>query len=131
MKEKLRQFMQGRNGADELSSVSSIVVIVLLLLSLFTRWSIFYILGLALMIYMYFRMFSRNIAKRRAENQKFLNLRYNVVVAWNKKKNQFAQRKTHRFFKCPSCKQKVRVPKGRGKICITCPKCKTEFIKKS
>ena len=131
MKEKLRQFMQGRYGADELSRFSSIVVIVLLVVSLFTRWSIFYLLGFALMIYMYFRMFSRNIAKRRAENQKFLNFRYHAVVQWNKQKNQLAQRKTHRFFKCPSCKQKVRVPKGRGRICITCPKCRTEFIKKS
>lgn len=131
MKEKLRQFMQGRNGADELSNVSSIVVIILLVASLITRLSVFYILGFALMIYMYFRMFSRNISKRRAENQKFLNFRYRVVTAWDKQKKQFAQRKTHRFFKCPSCRQKVRVPKGRGRICITCPKCKTEFIKKS
>ena len=49
----------------------------------------------------------------------------------NNLKKRWAQRSTYRFFKCPQCKQTVRVPKGRGKICITCPKCKTEFIKKS
>ena len=52
-------------------------------------------------------------------------------VKKNNLKKRWAQRSTYRFFKCPQCKQTVRVPKGRGKICITCPKCKTEFIKKS
>ena len=131
MREKFRQFMVGRYGADEFSKVCSMGVVVFLVLHLLTRWSIFLLLGFALMIYMYFRMFSRNYGKRNAENQKFLNFRYNAVVAWNKKKNQFAQRKIYRFFKCPTCRQKVRVPKGRGRICITCPKCRAEFIKKS
>ncbi len=54
-----------------------------------------------------------------------------AVVKKNNLKKRWAQRSTYRFFKCPQCKQTVRVPKGRGKICITCPKCKTEFIKKS
>ena len=67
----------------------------------------------------------------KAENQKFLTLRYKTISKWNLMKKHWAESKTHRFFKCPQCKQKVRVPKGRGKICITCPKCKTEFVKKS
>ena len=57
--------------------------------------------------------------------------KYRAVVKKNNLKKRWAQRSTYRFFKCPQCKQTVRVPKGRGKICITCPKCKTEFIKKS
>ena len=57
--------------------------------------------------------------------------KYRAVVKKNNMKKRWAQRSTYRFYKCPQCKQTVRVPKGRGKICITCPKCKTEFIKKS
>ena len=84
----------------------------------------------ALLIYSYFRILSRNVSKRE-ENQRYLNAKYRAVVKKNNLKKRWAQRSTYRFFKCPQCKQTVRVPKGRGKICITCPKCKTEFIKKS
>ena len=71
------------------------------------------------------------LSKRYEENQRYLNAKYRAVVKKNNLKKRWAQRSTYRFFKCPQCKQTVRVPKGRGKICITCPKCKTEFIKKS
>lgn len=128
---KFQHFMVGRNGADELGRFISTMTLVLLVISLFTGWGIVYWLGLFSIFYTYFRMFSRNIPKRYAENQKFLNLRYKAVAKWNLTKKHFAERKTYKFFKCPQCKQKVRVPKGRGKICITCPKCKKEFVKKS
>lgn len=131
MGSKMQQFMIGRNGADELSQFTSILILVCLAVSLFTRWGIFYWLGIFCIGYSYFRMFSKNVSKRYAENQKFLTFRYKMTVKKNLAKKHLAESKTHRFFKCPQCKQKVRVPKGRGKICITCPKCKTEFVKKS
>lgn len=131
MKQKIQRFMMGRYGADQLGQILMGLSVVFLLVSLFTRWDIFYILVLAVMGYEYYRMMSRKIEKRYAENQKFLNWRYRLTVKWNRKKEHFRQCKTHHFYKCPSCRQKVRVPKGKGKICITCPKCKTEFIKKS
>ena len=135
MKEKLRQFMIGRYGVDDLSRAQIIVSMVLLLvstfLSAFFRVNILYWLGLALLIYSYFRILSRNVSKRYEENQRYLNAKYRAVVKKNNLKKRWAQRSTYRFVKCPQCKQTVRVPKGRGKICITCPKCKTEFIKKS
>lgn len=131
MNSKMQQFMTGRRGADEFGRFLSGLTIVLLIISLFTKWGILYWCALGLLIYSYFRMFSRNIPKRYAENQKFLTLRYKAVAKWNLMKKHGAERKTHRFFKCPKCKQKVRVPKGRGRICITCPKCRTEFVKKS
>ena len=108
MREKIQRFMIGRYGADELAKAQS-----------------------ALMIYSTWRMFSKNISARYAENQKYLNYRYQMAVKWDRFKKHLAQRKNYRFYKCPQCKQKVRVPKGRGKICITCPKCRTEFVKKS
>lgn len=130
-RDRFANWMSGRNGMDELARFESGLVLVLLIISLFSRLGLLYIVALAVMIHMYYRMFSRNVSKRYEENQKFLNLRYNSTVEWNKKKKHFAQRKTYCFFKCPQCKQEVRVPRGHGKICITCPKCRTEFIKRT
>lgn len=131
MKEKMQRFMLGRYGFDDLSKIHLGIAIILMVLSMFVRNSIFYILSLLMLVYVYVRAFSRNISKRQQENQKYLNFRYQRVVKWDAFKKRQAQKKTHRFYKCPQCRQTVRVPKGRGKICITCPKCKTEFIKKS
>lgn len=135
MREKMRRFMSGRYGADELGRVLSAVVLGCLVVSMFSPLlsglAVFYWIGIVLVIYSCFRMFSKNTAKRYEENQKFLNWRYQMTVKQNRKKTQFAQRKIYRFYKCPQCSQKVRVPKGKGKICITCPKCRAEFVKKS
>ncbi len=130
-REKMQQFMYGRYGNDQLSRVYLGITLVLLVLSLFTRWTIFYIAGIALLIYCYYRMFSKNITKMSAQNQKYLNWRYGLAVKRQKRKTHMEQRKIYHFYKCPQCKQKVRVPKGHGKICITCPKCKMEFVRKS
>lgn len=131
MREKMIRFMTGRNGMDELARAESWLVLILLVISLFSRFPIFYILAIAGLVHMYFRIFSRNRSRRYAENQRYVNARYKAVVAWNKRKKQFAQRKVYRFFRCPQCRQKVRVPKGHGKICITCPKCRNEFMRRS
>ena len=130
-RDRFANWMSGRNGMDELARFESGLVLILLIISLFSRLGLLYIVALAVMIHMYYRMFSRNVSKRYEENQKFLNLRYNSTVEWNKKKKHFAQRKTYCFFKCPQCKQEVRVPRGHGKICITCPRSRTEFIKRT
>ena len=130
-REKLMRFMQGRNGFDQFSQFLNMVVLVIFVLSLFIKWAPLYYIGLALLVYMYFRVFSRNIPKRYAENQKFCNMRYDFSIKKNKMKKEWEQRKIYRFYRCPMCKQKVRVPKGRGKICITCPKCREEFVRRS
>ena len=100
-------------------------------ISIFSHLGIFYIAGIVLLVYTYYRMFSKNISKMYAQNQKYLNAKYRAVVKKDAWKKQWQQRKIYRFYRCPGCKQKVRVPKGKGKICITCPKCRMEFIKKS
>ena len=119
----MQQFMAGRYGADQLGQVYLGISMALLVISVFSRWDIFYVLALGMMGYEYYRMYQ--------ENQKFLNWRYQLAVKKNRRKEHLQQRKIYHFYKCPACKQKVRVPKGKGKICITCPKCKAEFIKKS
>lgn len=135
MREKLQRFMTGRYGADELGRTLNIVVLVSLVVSMFSGLlpvlSVFYWFGIALMIYNCFRMFSKNVSKCYEENQRYLSRRYKAVVKRDQWKKRFAQRDTYRFFKCPGCRQRVRVPKGRGKICITCPKCRREFIRRS
>ena len=82
-------------------------------------------------MYVYFRMFSKNIQKRYEENMKYLQLKRQVMGRFEKEKRMIADRKVNHIYKCPTCKQKIRIPKGKGKICITCPKCGTEFTKKS
>lgn len=131
MREKVQRFMAGRYGFDALSRMSLIVTVALMVISMFARNRLIYLASLVLLVYSYWRALSRNVARRRQENQKFLNFRYLGTVKWSKWKQRQEQKKMYRFYKCPQCAQMVRVPKGRGRICITCPKCQSEFIKKS
>lgn len=130
MKEKLQRFMWGRYGNDRFNQFLLMVAMLLLILSLF-GFSPCYTLAFLIMIYAYYRMFSRKIYVRAEENQKYLRYEMKVRSWFLGKKNQWKQRKTHRIYKCPNCKQKIRVPRGRGKIAIRCRKCGTEFVKKS
>ena len=107
------------------------VAILAFVLSFFFENAIFPLLAWAGIIYAYFRMFSRNIYKRSAENQAFLARTYKLRCFFARQKNLLAQRKTHHIYKCPTCKQKIRVPRGKGRIEIRCPKCNTRFIKNS
>lgn len=131
IKQKFIRFMQGRNGVDQFSQFLNIVILITFGISLITGWDILYWIAIALLIYMYYRVFSKDIPKRSLENQKFCNWRYDLAVKKNKKKQEWEQRKIYRFYRCPMCRQRVRVPKGRGRICITCPKCRQEFVRNS
>ena len=130
MREKLSRFMQGRYGNDRFNQVLMITALVCMVLS-FLGLNIFYTIALILMVYAYFRMFSRKIYQRAAENQKYLQQEMKLRNWFAGQKRLLAQRKTHHIYKCPSCKQKLRVPRGRGRIEIRCKKCGTTFIKKS
>lgn len=123
--------MIGRYGVDSLSKFMLGTAVVLLVFAMGFRNNFLNTLACLLVLLCYFRMFSRNYQKRAEENQNFLELKGKAATFLKREKEYFEQRKTHHIYKCPSCKQKIRVPKGKGKICITCPKCHTEFIKKS
>ncbi|QDW75255.1 hypothetical protein FND36_15125 [Lachnospiraceae bacterium KGMB03038] len=131
MREKLIRFMQGRYGMDYLGRFTIILGLAAIILSMFIDSAILSILAWACIIFAYFRMFSRNIYKRSSENQAFLTKTYKIRCFFARQKNMMAQRKTHHIYKCPTCKQKIRVPRGKGRIEIRCPKCNTTFIKKS
>lgn len=131
MREKLRQFMIGRYGIDGLNQFLSITSLVLLLIAIISRVSLFTYLGAALLIFCYYRTFSRNISKRTEENYKFYTLKDRVDNKFKGWKEQWANRKVYHYYRCPQCRQKLRVPRGRGRIQISCPRCGTQFIKKS
>ena len=131
MREKLRQFMIGRYGTDGLNQFLSIASLVLLLIAIISRVNLFTSLGAALLIFCYYRTFSRNISKRTEENYKFYTLKDRVDNKFKGWKEQWANRKVYHYYRCPQCRQKLRVPRGRGRIQISCPRCGTQFIKKS
>lgn len=130
MREKMMRFMQGRYGNDRLGQVMLMLALVCVVLSLF-RIPFISTIGLVVLILTYYRMFSRQIGKRAAENQKYLQLEWKLRAKLQKRKQALAQSRTHRIYKCPNCRQKIRVPRNRGRIAITCRKCGTEFIKKT
>jgi len=130
IRSKLRQFMMGRNGADQLSWTTLLTGLVLNLLSSAFNSTLLSLLSLVLMVYTIFRMFSRQLNKRRAENARFLSLTRSIR---RKTSSSLAhlKDKEHRYFRCPSCKQQMRVPRGKGRIQVTCRSCGATFEEKS
>jgi len=129
MREKFQKFMQGRYGVDAFSKFLLGATLVLWVINIVADSRMINTWALLLLIYSYYRMFSKDINKRYQENQKFLALKSKLLARFKFEKSQMHERKTHHIYKCPTCKQKIRIPRGKGRICITCPKCKTEFTK--
>ena len=123
LKESFRHFMLGRYGTDKLNMAILGAGVICSLVVMFVRLPLLDLLltvvSYGLMGWAIFRMLSRNTYKRYQENRKYLRILDRL------------KDKEHRYFDCPRCRQPVRVPKGKGKIAITCPKCKEKFIKKT
>lgn len=119
----LYRFMSGRYGTDRLNLVILCVAAACIVLSALLQRSwvgqVLWVLSYGLMIWAIFRSMSRNINKRYQENRRFL-------LIFDRLKDR-----KNRYFLCPRCRQTVRVPRGKGKILITCPKCKEKFQKKT
>ncbi len=134
MREKLLQFMTGRNGNDELNRFLLALNLILILLSVIFSRGIGRFLSpivLILLGFTYYRMLSRDRIRRSDENARYLRQREKVLSAVRVRKEQWVQRKDFKFFVCPACKATLRVPKGRGKIKIVCRKCGNSFMGKS
>ncbi len=131
MRARLERFMYGRYGQDNLNRVLSISALILCIIALFTRWTILNSLAMVLLFYCIFRMFSRKTERRGQENMTFLRAKGRITQIYSTIKTRMNQRKTHRFYKCPSCKKQLRVPKGKGRISIRCPKCNASFEKRT
>ena len=123
--------MIGRNGQDQLARTSYLAGVICLILSLLTRVSFLSTISLLLLGYALFRMYSRNIAKRRLENEKYLKLTYKPRRFFRGLVMEWKDRKSYKYYSCPKCRQRVRVPKGRGNIEILCPKCGNKYIRKT
>lgn len=131
MREKFRRFMIGRYGTDGLNQFLSILSLVLILLALLTKSSFLTLLGVIPLVLCYYRSLSRNISKRTEENYQFYAVKDRITGKIHGLKDQWANRKLYHYYRCPQCRQKLRVPRGRGRIQISCPRCGTQFIKKS
>lgn len=130
-REKIARMMYGRYGVDALSKGILYTSVAFLVLNMFLRNYYLNAASMILLFICYYRMFSRNFTKRQNENMKFMNYCNRVKYYISKLKYRMSESKTHHIYRCPSCKQKIRIPRGKGKISIRCPKCRTEFIKKS
>lgn len=119
----LRRFMEGRYGNDKLNNAILGAALVMVILALFISNPLVNLLthavSYALMFWAISRSLSRNTYKRYQENRKFLKFFDRI------------QDRSHRYYDCPKCRQTVRVPRGKGKIAITCPRCKEKFVRKS
>ena len=131
----IARFMYGRNGADHLGLALIWVSIALNIIKIFVKSDVPYLLvnlaSTVVMVWAIFRMFSKNLQKRRAENAKFLEKVWWPVKRRFGQAKQQAKDKDHKYFTCPGCRTVCRVPRGKGKIVITCPKCRGEIHGKS
>ena len=129
LKNGFRRFMIGRNGADELSLALIILALVASLISGFSGSILFNLLSFVAYFFCLFRMFSRNIDKRRQENWKYVAMRQKVGLAvsqwWIRLKNM----RRYKYFKCPECKALLRLPRKVGEVTVTCSKCRHAFRK--
>lgn len=131
MREKIARFMYGRNGLDEFSTALLYVTFVCIILDCFMPVKVFHLLGLVTLFYSYYRILSKDYRKREQENYWYLNKIRPIRKFFQKKISHLKMRKEYHLYTCKQCKQVIRIPKGKGKIEITCPKCGNRFVKKS
>ncbi len=128
---KLAQFMQGRYGVDNLSRFLFGLLLVYLVVTMFLPFRFSSVISGILLVLLYYRTFSRNIPKRYEENQKFLRLRDRFTSRFRNFRSDWAQRREFHIYNCPNCRQRIRIPKGKGRIMVRCPRCGHEFEKRS
>ncbi len=126
----IQRFMYGRYGTDQLNLFLICVYLLLYLVFAFTRLDALYWVSFVLLLWSLFRMLSRNLTGRRAENVRFLRA-VNPLMSWLRLQRTIRRDKEHVYFKCPSCGQQLRVPRGKGKITVTCRGCGASFQEKS
>lgn len=134
MRNWLARVMAGRYGVDHLNRFLGAVSLIALVISMLLRnlWAIvFWVLAVLCLIWSYMRMFSRRIEKRQQENLRYMHYKYELSSRVRGLKMRRSQRRSYKFFKCPNCGITARVPRGKGKIRITCPKCGHDFEARS
>lgn len=128
---QLRRFMYGRYGLDNYTRALIVVALILSLIGAFTRNGVLVLVSYIPILYAVFRMFSKNITKRSQENLVYCSMTQNLKNKFKNFKLSLIGTKTHKYYRCPRCKQMIRVPRDKGKISISCPKCRSEFIRRT
>lgn len=139
--ERMQNWMYGRNGSDDLGRACLVAAIILLVGSLvfnFIDYTVSWVCStasLVFIVYSFFRMASPNLEARRRENAGWVKVWTRVSLPVkrfiSRRKEWKRYHKDYRLYRCEKCGQSLRVPKGKGKVKVTCPKCKTSFVKKS
>lgn len=127
----LNKLMNGRYGGDQLSIVLILLSLLLTLSGRLANIPLISFIGYVPLGISIFRMFSKNVSKRRMENYKFAIFMSPVYSRFKNIESRFKDRKTHKYLKCPNCNSRLRLPKGKGKLVVTCPKCKEKFEKRT
>ena len=138
LRSAIARLMAGRYGFDQYSRFLCLVGCGCLVISLFTKKVgsgyvslIFTWAALVMLIWCYWRTLSRKIQQRQAENIRYLNLKSRFVGWFGFQKDKFQQRKDYSFYRCPGCRAAIRVPRGKGRIRITCRRCGYAFERKT
>lgn len=127
----LARFFYGRRGMDQLGMFIYFAGLILYILSLILNWGLLNLISVAMWIYGLFRMFSKNLYKREAENRAFLNWFNPIKRNAQQAITRFKNRKVYKYFRCPKCKSWIKMPRGIGEKTVTCGKCGESFRKKA
>ena len=131
IRDGFRKLMVGRRGADELSLALFIAGLALSFVSSLTGVGLLYLIGLAAYGFAFYRMFSRKIEKRYAENVKFTTAWRKAVASVKQFINRMKNMRSYKYFKCPECHARLRLPRKVGEVTVTCGKCRHAFKQKA
>lgn len=131
----MRTLLQGRYGPDQLSSFIMLLGFILILIALFSPYKLFSLIGAVCVVICYLRIFSKSFTKRYHENKIYMQYAGKVFKAFHYIRKMIVMEikslkdKEYKFFICVECQQIIRIPKGKNKISVRCPKCNHQFIK--
>ena len=131
MRDKIYRFIQGRYGTDDFYKFLFWVALIGIVINWFFKSQLLSFAVTLILVYAMYRVLSKNHSARYAENQRYLQATAKIRYWFDQQKKLMEERKYHHIYTCPKCRQKIRIPKGKGKIMIRCPKCHHEFQKRS
>ena len=131
MRDKIYRFMEGRYGTDDFYKFLFWVALIGIVINWFFKSQLLSFAVTLILVYAMYRVLSKNHSARYAENQRYLQATAKIRYWFDQQKKLMEERKYHHIYTCPKCRQKIRIPKGKGKIMIRCPKCHHEFQKRS
>ena len=131
MRDKIYRFMQGRYGTDDFYKFLFWIALIGIVINWFFKSQLLSFAVTLILVYAMYRVLSKNHSVRYAENQRYLQATAKIRYWFDQQKKLMEERKYHHIYTCPKCRQKIRIPKGKGKIMIRCPKCHHEFQKRS